>query len=275
VTGTSEFGCTKKDSVVINVQKPFVLKISPDDTICVGESIHLLASGADQYSWSPAAGLDNPSVASPQASPSASTLYTLTAKDSLQCFTSTASVYIKVYPIPTVEAGPDATIIVGNSVQLHATGSADVTRWRWVPAYNLSCINCPDPVAAPKKTTQYTLEVRNAGGCFNKDLLTIFVNCNNGELFFPNTFSPNGDGMNDRFYPRAKGTFIIRSMRVFNRWGELMFEKLNFTANDASAGWDGTYKGRVLPPDVFIYAMEVQCENNEVLKYSGNVTLIQ
>jgi len=275
VTGTSEFGCTRKDSLLIKVQKPFVLQISPDDTICLGESAHLLASGADQYSWSPATGLDNPSVASPQASPTSSTTYTLTAKDSLQCFTNTASVFIKVYPIPTVEAGPDATIIVGNNVQLHGTGSPDVLRWRWTPAYNLSCINCPDPVAAPKKTTQYTLEVRNEGGCFNKDVLTVYVNCNNGELFIPNTFSPNGDGMNDRFYPRAKGTFIIRSMRIFNRWGELVYEKLNFAANDASVGWDGTYKGKVLPPDVFIYTMEVQCENNELLKYSGDVTLIQ
>jgi gliding motility-associated-like protein len=130
-------------------------------------------------------------------------------------------------------------------------------------------------VAMPKKTTQYTVEVRNQGGCFNKDQLTIYVNCNNGELFIPNSFSPNGDGMNDIFYPRAKGTFIVRSMRVFNRWGELVFEKLNFSPNDASAGWDGKYRGKILPPDVFVYTLDIQCENNETLNYSGAVTLIQ
>jgi gliding motility-associated-like protein len=275
VTGTSEHGCIKKDSVTVGVQKHFVLNLSPGDTICTGESARLIASGADQYSWSPSTGLDNASIASPSASPSTSTLYTLTAKDSLHCFTETGSVFIKVYPIPTVEAGQDATIVVGNQVPLHGTGSPDIVSWKWRPAYNLSCSNCADPVAAPRQTTKYLLEVKNEGGCLVRDYLTIYVTCNKGELFIPNTFSPNGDGMNDRFYPRARGTFMIRSFRVYNRWGELVFEKLSFSPNDASSGWDGKFGGKTLSPDVYVYICEVQCENGEMLRYTGDVTLIQ
>lgn len=275
VTGTNQYGCTKQDSVLIRVQYPLSLQVSPDDSICVGESVRLNASGNQQYSWSPSTGLDNSNSPSPNASPSASTLYTVVAKDSANCFADTASVMITVFPIPNVEAGEDQTIEVGSNVQLHAIGSADVISWKWIPSIGLSCYDCPDPKAAPKQTTEYTIEVRNQGQCLSKDQLTIYVVCNQGNLYIPNTFSPNGDGMNDRFYPRGKGVFVIRSFRVFNRWGEMVFEKLNFNPNDASAGWDGKYKGKLLSPDVFVYACEIVCENSQTLTYKGDVTLLQ
>jgi gliding motility-associated-like protein len=90
------------------------------------------------------------------------------------------------------------------------------------------------------------VEVKNEGECVAKDNLTIYVVCNQGNLYIPNTFSPNADGMNDRFYPRGKGVFMIKSLRVFNRWGEMVFERLNFSPNDASAGWDGTIQRQTL-----------------------------
>jgi len=276
VTGTNQYGCTSSDSVFVKVQHRLPLQVNPGDTICLGESVRLFASGSQRYSWQPSTGLNDPNSPSPQASPLSSTLYTVTATDSANCFIDTASVFIKVFPIPTVEAGPDQTIEVGSAgVQLHATGSSDIVSWRWSPSIGLSCINCPDPNAAPKQTTGYTIEVRNEGACLAKDNLTIYVVCNQGNLFIPNTFSPNADGMNDRFYPRGKGVFMIKSLRVFNRWGELVFERLNFNPNDASAGWDGKYKGKQLSPDVFVYTCEIVCENNQLLSYKGDVTLLQ
>lgn len=276
VTGTNEYGCMSQDSVLVKVQHRLPLLVNPGDTICLGESVELLASGSQRYSWQPATGLSDPNSASPHASPTTSTLYKVTATDSANCFVDTASVFIKVFPIPTVDAGPDQTIDVGSpGVQLHPIGSPDVTSWRWSPSPGLSCLDCPDPTAAPKQTTEYAVEVRNDGRCPAKDYLTIYVVCNRGNLYIPNTFSPNGDGMNDRFYPRGKGVFMIKSLRVFNRWGELVFERLNFNPNDASAGWDGTYKGKRLSPDVFVYVCEIVCDNNQLLNYKGDVTLLQ
>jgi gliding motility-associated-like protein len=276
VTGINQYGCVSKDSVLVKVQRRLPLQVSPGDTICLGESVSLFASGSQQYSWQPSAGLNDPHSASPQANPSSSTLYTVMASDSAHCFTDTATVFVKVYPIPTVDAGPDQTIEVGSSgVQLHATGSADIISWRWSPSFGLSCIDCPDPNASPKQTTEYAVEVRNEGACLAKDHLTIYVVCNQGNLYIPNTFSPNGDGMNDRFYPRGKGVFMIKSLRVFNRWGEMVFERLNFSPNDASAGWDGTYKGKSLSPDVFVYVCDIVCENGQVLSNKGDVTLLR
>lgn len=275
VEGVSAAGCRNKDTVAVRVRKPFVMETGPGDTLCVGQSTRLSASGADSYTWSPSAGLSSTSSPRPQANPTTTTTYRVIGRDIDNCFADTADILVKVHPIPQVEAGPDQTLAVGSAVQLRATGSADVTAWRWSPAYNLTCIDCPAPSASPRQTTKYVIDVTNEGGCSARDELTVYVVCNNGNLFVPNTFSPNGNGMNEVFYPRGKGLQKIRSFRVFNRWGELVFEAQNFNANDAAAGWDGTYRGKKLAPDVFVYSIEVVCENNEILSYKGDVTLLR
>ncbi|MCR6721381.1 MAG: gliding motility-associated C-terminal domain-containing protein [Chitinophagaceae bacterium] len=101
------------------------------------------------------------------------------------------------------------------------------------------------------------------------------VVCNNFNYFIPNTFSPNGDGRNDRFFPRGTGLFRIKSFSVFNRWGQVIYEKRDFAPNDPSAGWDGRYKGQLSSPDVYIYMMEIICDNNVVIPVKGNVTLLR
>ncbi|MBK8310375.1 MAG: gliding motility-associated C-terminal domain-containing protein [Chitinophagaceae bacterium] len=85
---------------------------------------------------------------------------------------------------------------------------------------------------------------------------------------------PNGDGSNDIFYPRGKGLERIKTFRIFNRWGEVVFEKRDFPINDASAGWNGTYKGNKPKADVYVYQAEVFCENGEIIKLNGNIALI-
>ena len=179
-----------------------------------------------------------------------------------------------VYPLPQIEAGPNKIIGIGSSVAIIPTGSA-VIDYLWSPATGLSCTNCYNTVAAPKNTTTYTIKVTDANGCINTDDITIIVVCNDKNVFIPNTFSPNNDGVNDVFYPRGTGLFSIQSMRVFNRWGEMVFQKINLFPNDPSAGWDGRYNGKVLNSDVYTYIIEIICENSQVLTYKGNITLIQ
>jgi gliding motility-associated-like protein len=275
VTGATAFGCTSTDSVRITVRQPFTLSAALGDTICAGQVTGLAAAGADRYTWYPSTGLDNPGSAKTKAKPSVTTLYTVVGRDSDNCFTDSAKVLIKVNPLPSVEAGSDVTASAGVPVQLKAATSRDVTSLQWIPSQGLSCATCPEPMASPRSTTKYSIWVKNAGGCAGSDEVTVSVVCNGGNLFIPNTFSPNGDGSNERFYPRGTGIHLIKSLRVFNRWGEVVFERLNFNANDAAAGWDGTYKGAKLPPDVYIYSCEVVCINNEIIPFKGDITLLR
>ncbi|MBS1761407.1 MAG: gliding motility-associated C-terminal domain-containing protein [Bacteroidetes bacterium] len=196
-------------------------------------------------------------------------------KDAKNCFTDTAYVRVKVYPIPTVEAGEDKTVNVGQSVDLIPRISSDVTRVVWSPTSGIYRNTYPGITVKPTQTTVYRVEVSNEGGCAATDNLTVNVICNNANVFIPNTFSPNADGVNDIFYPRGTGLFRIKSAKIFSRWGEIVYEKNDFTANDPTKGWDGTFKGKQLSPDVYVYVIEVMCDNNNIIPFKGNVALIR
>ncbi len=275
VTGSTAFGCTLRDSVMVTVIGPTTVVAPPNDSLCVGQSVQLIATGTELYSWSPATGLSNPNIANPSARPEATTTYIVTGSDRKGCFVTTDEVTISVFPYPVVNAGNDTTIQVGFFTQLNATYTPDVQSILWSPSVGLSCTTCPRPVATPTFNTVYSVTVTNNGGCTATDAVSIFVVCNDGNIFMPNTFSPNGDGMNEIYYPRGRGINTIRALRIFNRWGQLVFEKRNFNANDPSAGWDGTFKGTKLSPDVYVYMMDLSCENSSIITMKGDITLIR
>ena len=275
VTGKSNKGCISTDSVFIDVKFPNTVKVSKGDTLCLGSSVQLLASGAEVYKWSPSTGLNNTAIASPLASPTATTTYMVTGSDTKGCFTSTGFIPVRVYPLPVVNAGPDKTINVSQSFDIIPQISTDVTSVVWSPSAGILARSYPGITVKPVESIEYTVEVKNEGSCRARDKISIYVLCDNSNVFVPNTFSPNGDGVNDVFYPRGNGVFAIKSLHIFNRWGEAVFQNANFNANNASAGWDGTYKGKKLSPDVFVYALEVVCQNNQSMVFKGNVTLIK
>ena len=275
VKGTTLQGCTNSDTIQVNVKQRFQMQNSLGDTICKGSAVRLFARGANTYIWSPSTALSNTASASPIASPSVTTTYMVIGTDDKSCFKDTGFVMVRVYPIPTVEGGQNKTINVGQTVELVPTISADVTKVTWLPTTGILHGNNYSVTVKPRETTEYTIDVKNDGGCTAHGHVTVFVVCNGANVFIPNTFSPNGDGVNDVFYPRGTGLFSIKTMRIFNRWGEVIFERNGFMPNDQSGGWDGTYKGRKLNPDVYVYTVEIVCDNSSTLTFKGNITLIQ
>ena len=166
-------------------------------------------------------------------------------------------------------------LAIGSSVRLISNSSADITQWQWTPPTGLDNSGIANPTASPKQSITYTCIASNGGGCVARDQVTIRVICKNTNVFIPNTFSPNGDGQNEVFYPRGTGLFRIKSMLIFNRWGEVVFENKDFQPNDPSAGWNGTYPGKKAPSDVYIYMVEILCDNNTVIPAKGSITLLR
>ncbi|MEI8059398.1 MAG: PKD domain-containing protein, partial [Ferruginibacter sp.] len=275
VEGTNIHGCSNVDSILVDVKQPFLMQNSRGDTLCNGNAVRLFASGAFSYSWSPSTGLNSSTIATPLASPSTTTTYRVIGSDDKACFNDTGFVTVKVYPIPVVDAGQDKTINVGQSIELKPTISPDVTSVIWTPTQSIVQNNFPNITVKPNETTQYTIEARNPGGCKTRDKVTIFLICNGANVFIPNTFSPNEDGINDVFYPRGTGLFRIKTLRIFNRWGQVVYEKNNIMPNDVASGWDGTFKGLKLNPDVYVYTADIICDNNSILTLKGNVSLIK
>ena len=124
-------------------------------------------------------------------------------------------------------------------------------------------------------TTTYVVDVTSDHGCKNSDSVTIHLYCNTNQVFIPNSFTPNGDGQNDVFYPRGTGITMIKSFRIYNRWGELIFERDNIAINDASNAWDGSYGTSTPRPDVYVYVIDAICETGEPVFIKGDVTIIK
>ena len=275
VTGISAQGCINTDVVRVSVKFPFEMKGGLRDTMCLGTSEILAVSGAATYAWWPTTGLNTATGPTVKATPSITTNYMVIGKDDKNCFSDTAYFPIKVYPIPTVTAGANKTINVGQTITLTPTLSADVTNVKWTPTSWMVSSATPSITVKPNMETQYTVKVTNSGGCTASASVNIYVLCNGANVYIPNTFSPNGDGANDVFYPRGTGLFTIKQARIFNRWGEEVFARYSFKANDESLGWDGSSKGQKLGSDVYVYMIEIQCDNNSTLIYKGNIALIK
>jgi gliding motility-associated-like protein len=276
VTGSNAFGCAAYDTVVITVIQPMNLTVNPDVNICIGQSANLLASGAARYAWTPGATLSSTTVSNPIATPTATTRYRVVGYDGFNCFTDTAFVLVGVGKYPTVNLGPDLTLSTGTIHPLNSTvTNGPITQWLWQPSADLNCNNCPVPLATIKKDITYTVKVTTAYGCSATDSLNIKTFCENSQVFIPNAFTPDGDGVNDILMVRGKGIVTVKFFRIFNRWGELVFERTSFPPNVASYGWNGKIKGIVGGPDVFVFTAEVVCENGTSFVYKGNTSIIK
>ena len=128
----------------------------------------------------------------------------------------------------------------------------------------------------PLFTTTFTLTIKDTStNCSLKDAVKIIVKpCES--IFMPTAFSPNNDGANDYFSVFASGCVRkVKKMQLFNRWGIMVFSKENFLANNEKNGWDGTMNERQLPPDVYIYVIELELGDGTIKLFSGDVTLIR
>ena len=207
----------------------------------------------------------------------------LTFREKNAC-ADTDSVLISFIPSPTINAGPDRRILQGDTININATGTL-IQSIRWDPSPALSCDNCLNPVITAVKSESFLITVTAYTGCTDKDTVNITVYCDGSRVFVPNTFTPNGDGYNDIFYPRGKGVGTITSFSIFNRQGQLVYEKDNIELNDISAGWNGNYKGAVLRPDqhngeflrpeTFVYVIEASCASGDPVIIKGDVNLVR
>jgi gliding motility-associated-like protein len=273
VTGKDAHGCTNTDTTSVILKTLTVSHAWGDTAICMGEFASLHDSGGSKYTWIPSEGLNNAFTADPLASPPNSIKYMAIAKLG-SCLPDTNYVTVIMYPLPTVDAGPDQRLLAGSVAKLKATGNL-IAQYLWTPGATLNCDTCYDPQASMSVTTTYVVKVATEHGCLNSDSVTIHLYCDNSQLFVPNSFTPNGDGENDVFYPRGKGVSEIKSFRIYNRWGEKMFERSGINLNDASNAWDGSYNGADPRPDVYVWVIDALCETGEPLFLKGDITIIR
>lgn len=273
VTGTDAFGCQNKDTLDLGIKTKTTLILAKNADACEKDSTQLMASGAQKYYWTPEKYLNNANIPDPIATMDSSLTYRVIGTEG-SCIPDTGFIKVTVHPLPIVDAGADQRVLAGTAVQLLGTGT-NIKDYLWWPDTALSCANCPNPKTTATKTTLYTLKVTSDFGCSDTDQVNIVVFCDQSQLFIPNTFTPNGDGQNDYFFPQGTGVGKIKSFIVYNRWGQKVFERTNIDINVREQGWDGSFGGTTLGSDTFVYTLEATCDNGEIVFLKGDITLIR
>ncbi|MCB0636157.1 MAG: gliding motility-associated C-terminal domain-containing protein, partial [Lewinella sp.] len=165
---------------------------------------------------------------------------------------------VSILPPPeiTVDLGSEETIFLGDSILLLAETNSDFPVFHWSHADSLSG---PEALVRPLESTFYLVEVVDSVSFCRADARVRIIVDRTPRVYVPNAFSPNGDGDNDRFYPFAGPDVAeIATFRVFSRGGQLVFERSGFLPNDPNLGWDGTFQGRILAPQVLVYYLEAR-----------------
>lgn len=265
-------GCDSIIQLELNVLPSPDLMVIEDQTICRGDSVQLMASGADMYMWTPLTSLSCDDCASPIASPAQTTTYTVSTLD-CRGLPISQDVTVFVNDPPEVSAGIDISIQEGEKTTLTASGNGTSPLiYSWYDPSGLICENCQEIEVAPKIPTTYRVILTDVNSCTALDevLIDIEERCTIGKIEIPNIISPNGDGANDVFYIKAEQPENVKLIRIYNRWGQLVFE-----SNHPDIQWDGTFNHQACNPGVFAYYVELICEEKQKSLVSGNITLIR
>ncbi|MEM7101549.1 MAG: gliding motility-associated C-terminal domain-containing protein [Bacteroidota bacterium] len=277
LTVTDANGCTITSGVFVEEPPEFIVEeVIPLDNVCFGASDGALAvtgmGGVGPYTYS--ADGETFQVDSVLTGLAAGT-YTVSIMDANGCLAFGTGTITEPFEI-IVDARPDQTIDLGYSADIQAVvNTLDDHTYSWTPAESLSCADCPEPTAMPVNTTTYWVTILTEFGCTATDSVTITVN-KVRPVYIPNAFTPNFDGVNDQWVIYgAPAVGQIRTVKVFNRWGDIVYGANNIPANSNGFGWDGTFRGKRVNPGVFVYIAEVEFIDGEVLSYTGDITLIK
>lgn len=203
--------------------------------------------------------------------------YFIIVKDSLGC-QDTTEVQLNAEGGISITLPETIEIDLGEIAFLNpilSTHEDSVSIVRWMPTNYLSCPDCIETEASPDLTTFYTIDITDNKGCHTTDDIEVIVN-REKDIFVPNAFSPNNDENNEFLYIiSTKAVEEIEQFSIFNRWGNLVFENRKFSPNIASEGWDGTFKGQELTPQVFVYMIRYRLVDGSIKTKHGDITLIK
>ncbi|MBP7821635.1 MAG: gliding motility-associated C-terminal domain-containing protein [Saprospiraceae bacterium] len=278
VTISDVNACSRRDTIVLLSPDQIAGTASAQDESCVGAadgSITLtnFEGGALPYTID----IDGQSSNIGTTSNLSPNTYEISLVDANGCkwldtLIIAAGEQVSVQTINDIEINKGTTIPLTSTI----TTTADYTLL-WTPASNLSCSTCENPIFTGDSDAMYTILVTTENGCTAQDQVNIRVK-EKGEVFVPNAFSPNDDGDNDKLTVYASSDANIEkinSFRVFDRWGNMVYQTYYLQVNSQENGWDGTFNNKPMNPEVFVYTAEIQYKDGTITIISGDVTLIK
>jgi gliding motility-associated-like protein len=272
---TDAVGCPLTTSIMLAEPTPLVLTADFIDPDCGGTdtgqaNVASLSGGTPPYLYALNGGVLSEQLSYPNLTAGA---YTLAVEDANGC-TAEVNGDLEGRIIPVIELGRDTSIELAEQLILRPISSVPLDNFFWSPEDGLSCIDCPNPTLTAIQSITYTLSVTSIDDCTTTDSITIRV-LDKRDVFVPNAFSPNNDGVNDKLLVFGGPEVIrIKNFRVFNRWGSLVYEVNDLQPNSTTQAWDGRFKGEILGSDVFVWSAEIEFIDGVTLDYAGDVLLL-
>ncbi|MBP6431776.1 MAG: gliding motility-associated C-terminal domain-containing protein, partial [Ferruginibacter sp.] len=268
VETTTPANCVLASRVPITIQvtpTPVAPTVTSPVELCLNATASpLTAIGTNLLWYTTATGGTGTTVApTPSTATIGTTTYYVSQSSANGCVGLRSAIVASVRPLPTVSAGADKLIITGDNTTLDGSAQNYVS-YAWQPATSGITLT---PVVAPITTTTYTLTATNNFGCSSKDdvLVTVLPYC----VKVMNAFSPNGDGINDRWVVTGGGNCTnLITAKVYNRYGALVYENKNYL-ND----WDGKYKGKLLADATYYYILTFYFINGKAITVKGDVSI--
>lgn len=263
-TYTEVGGCSSSATQTITVNASQNASINPVAALCLNDNNLVLIANPSGGVFS-----GNGTDATGNFNPTAAGVGTQTITYSVPsdpCVID-GTISIVVNPIPSnVSAGPSFSIVVGGGVNLQASGSAN--SYTWTPSIGLSNPSILSPFANPQQTTVYTLTAENSFGCSYSDTMVVTVNapC----LDPAKIFTPNNDGLYDKWVVFNSNCISKVEANVYNRWGGLVYH-----SDDYRNTWDGSYKNKTLPDATYYYVLNIVDNNGIKYTKKGSVTIMR
>jgi gliding motility-associated-like protein len=259
--------CMSEDDMnVVTIPYPQV-EAGPDVTICYDDTITFNGyTNGSSFRWDPQLSLINANTLTPSAFPLQTRTYTLLGYDTLGCpKPGVDRITVNVRPEIIANAGNDTAIVTGQPLKLHGSGS---DFFAWSPETGLNSTSVSDPVAIVNRNISYVLKTFNSSGCFDLDTINVQVFQTMPDIFVPNAFAPGG--LNTELRPKAVGISTMDYFRVFNRWGQLVFQTSQF-----NKGWDGRINGIGQPNGTYVWMVSGTDYTGKKVVKKGTATLIR
>jgi gliding motility-associated-like protein len=270
--------CRTTDSLILRTVPYPQVNAGNDSIICYADTVFLNGStNGTAYAWSPTALVQNPAQLSTIGTLTQTTTFTLTATDNKGCpKPASDDVLIIVRPRVTVNAGNDTSVVYNQRLQFNATSTAG--NFRWTPSTALSNPNISNPVAVYTAGTiadgtdviRYTVTASTPEGCSATDDILVRVFKTLPTVFVPNAFTPNADGLNDVIRPVLAGIQRLEFFRIYNRYGELVFE-----TRESGKGWDGRINGQLQGSNAYVYQVKALDYQGETIFNKGTFVLVR
>ena len=277
ITITDADGCSGTVNVLLDEPTAITSNFILESPLCAGDNNGWIMAentigGSEPYLYSLNGGAFQMQDSFPNL---AAGVYEISVEDANGCMVSSEETLLNPSPV-IVDLGRDTLVVSGTELDIIAqTNVNNLDTIIWTPFEILDTAFNFTAMVTANNPIELAALVIDENGCEGTDNIIIRVN-KDRNIFIPNAISPNFDGINDKFIIYGGvGVANINMIRIFDRWGDMVYENGSLQLNSSDEAWDGSYNNQMMNDQVLVYVIEVLFTDGEIEIFKGDLTLMR